>query len=283
MPDRSLQLPEDIRSRAFVTTSEDTAWRLADLPTALSAIVEAGGAILGAEAWCIRDGSIWPAIPLVDSDIPAIWGWSARRRGDDESWSDFCPRTLREGLAKLSESDLRDLVRPQALPYVWVEVTYVSQQEYEDLGRMREFEPQFDGWFETTYLDLYGTQTLSEIHGRLRDYYFGLDETEQRLARRVLARWSRQFTSSEEFRHRFPDADFLIPERKFASKYAIEGFLIPNAKGHVARQLVGEFKMVEATRWLELLKRRLTSATDPESRHVLGQVDALLEALAQGS
>ena len=130
------ELPEAIASLAFRSRggSGEYAWRREDLPDALVAISEAGYAISGGEVWLVNDGAICAGLPVAESDMMGIFGWTTQPRRTGEPWAEFCGRQLKDSLEALETGNLAELeaiARPDCLPFVWFNVTFVDRESYE--------------------------------------------------------------------------------------------------------------------------------------------------------
>jgi len=126
------QLPPHVSSKAYVSPGAgELAWRRADLPEALRALVDAGHAILGGEVWIVEaPNRNWIGlIPSRDGSPPGVWSWDTLEQRPDEVWRAFCERTLRESLEALGKINVEDEAAQAVVPMPWFNVTSVGSDD----------------------------------------------------------------------------------------------------------------------------------------------------------
>jgi hypothetical protein len=125
----SPQLPSEVLSKAYVSPGAgEFAWKRADLPEALRAIVDSGHAILGGEVWVVESPDCnWNGlVPSRDGSPPGVWGWDTLEQRPNETWRTYCERTLRESLEAVSSINVEDEAAQAVVPKLWFNVTSVG-------------------------------------------------------------------------------------------------------------------------------------------------------------
>lgn len=126
------QLPEHIIEKAYVSPgAREFAWRRADLKMAFESIVDSGQAILCGEVWLVKDESKnWIGlIPSNDNSPPGVWHWETTSRMPDETWEEYCHKTLTESLKATSEMKVEEESAQDVLQYLWFNVFFVEEGE----------------------------------------------------------------------------------------------------------------------------------------------------------
>ena len=126
------QLPPHVLSKAYVSPGAgEFAWKRADLPEALCALVESGHAILGGEVWLVEaPNRNWIGlIPSRDGSPPGVWGWDTLARRPNEAWRAYCERTLSDSLETVARINVEDEAAEAAVPMLWFNVTSVVSND----------------------------------------------------------------------------------------------------------------------------------------------------------
>ncbi|MBF5041597.1 hypothetical protein FGE12_04300 [Aggregicoccus sp. 17bor-14] len=121
-------LPPSLLGTAFVSTSQEYAWRKAELPRAVRELADASLLILGGEAWIAEDGHFLGLLPTLDGQSCVI------------HWETEVPPALpwREQVAQAAEQTLRIIpgldaeeeVVPEYRDLIWYNVTFCNEEEY---------------------------------------------------------------------------------------------------------------------------------------------------------
>ncbi len=126
------KLPHEIEIKAYITPgAKEYAWRRIDLDHALNAIVKSGQAILGGEVWLVKNSTEhWIGlIPSRYGEPPGVWSWDTDMKKEDETWNEYCKRTLSESIKSLSELMVEDEAALDVLSFIWFNVCFVEEHE----------------------------------------------------------------------------------------------------------------------------------------------------------
>ena len=126
------QMPAHIVAKAYVSPgARELAWKRADLPEALRALVESGHAILGGEVWVVEalNGNWNGLIPSKDNALLGVWSWDTPERRPDETWQGYSERTLRESLEAIAKMNVEGEAAEAVLPALWFNVTSVGRDD----------------------------------------------------------------------------------------------------------------------------------------------------------
>jgi len=124
------ELPETVTATAFQSKNGEYAWPRKHITEALHEIVKIEQAILGGEVWVVRDGKIRGLIPDVAGGPPAVWGWTTLSKQQEESWHEFCHRTLKESVEAIESMKVEENSRADVRDYLFFNVTYITESEY---------------------------------------------------------------------------------------------------------------------------------------------------------
>ena len=125
-------LPRTVAEKAYVSPGgKEFAWRRADLPEALQAIVASGQAVLGGEVWIVKDPTDNWVGPIPDNTggPDGVWHWETTPKKDHESWQHYCERTQAESLEVLRNMNVETEARKDVVPYLWFNVCIVEPHE----------------------------------------------------------------------------------------------------------------------------------------------------------
>jgi hypothetical protein len=123
-------LPDAVAARAYRASNGDLAWRRADLPAALAAIVASGQAILGGEVWMALGQGEWTGlIPDAKSGPVGVWTWNTAPRRPDEMWPVYCQRTAEESRQEVDQMRVEDESSPAVRDKLLFNLTYVPDEE----------------------------------------------------------------------------------------------------------------------------------------------------------
>ena len=131
------KLPTEILKKAFRASNGELAWAKPDAVEAATALAAHGMAILGGEVWSIQEGGRWQGlIPQTDGSPDSVYHWELEpQKADSESWQTFCDRATRYAVSALESLNAERDVIPELRHRIRFNLTYVSQQEYQNLKK----------------------------------------------------------------------------------------------------------------------------------------------------
>jgi hypothetical protein len=126
-------LPHAQIEKAYMAPgAEEFAWRRVDIPEVLQAIASSGQAVLGGEAWIIKDkNENWVGlVPGRNGDPDGVWHWETSPKKEKESWQSYCERTRVESLDVLQNINVEDETRADVVPHLWFNTCFVEPYEH---------------------------------------------------------------------------------------------------------------------------------------------------------
>jgi hypothetical protein len=128
-------LPEPIAAVAYRAVNGELAWRRADLPSALLAIVQSGMAVLGGEVWLALGEGRWDGlIPDAHGGLPGVWDWDVTPQATGETWSAYCRRAAEESARAVAGMRVEEESDPAVGDRLYFNLTYVTEAEAERLS-----------------------------------------------------------------------------------------------------------------------------------------------------
>jgi hypothetical protein len=120
--------PSELAEIAFVSRSNEAAWRPAIAATAVEWLAAHGYGVLGTELWLLKKEGI-QSLPIGHTGGREVHG-NTVNRGRDESWTSFVARAEAETTVYLRSFDPADIVETGDLHF---QVVWVSESEFENL------------------------------------------------------------------------------------------------------------------------------------------------------